>query len=723
MISQLVAPLTFKLVTAVRIRDSGTIKVKDKEEKKMMNGIYKDYLFDKYILVGKKKEENAENRIATFFSLLRLYNVRIIKGEEYLSQEMILYTAERLGKNVSEPFYKGFPKSVRKLSRRGLLIDQFFAYARTYGLGHFMGDEIHSLFEEKIVRENFKEEAEIKDFSIISEEEANEILCDKARDLLLSTRPLSEKNYELVKNVILDFDPKITEIASRNTAVKLLRDTRDVRFADHLYLSDMIRFLDELTHYEYKNSAMNKLNLKNQDRKFITTLIDRFFLLNKCDLRNCFEKKKIWNGLLHHIHYKPKTEKSREFVNAIRSDKNLSVYSEFEKMMENEDIIGAVDCLKKNKGAAAILRNMNYILSRCNSTEEVEYVFDNMGTKNGIVLMQLLIQYSNFKDDSKDNKARTFKFTKYNELIVHSETKYEVEKRRSYISKEEADILVEKIKNNLRDIYRNKLGKVYIEKGMEYYALPIQDTATQSGLGVLTRGSRIAIGETKKLRAFTYWEKVNDIDLSVFGLDENGTQTEFSWRNMYKNQSEVITYSGDQTRGFNGGSEYFDIDLEKFRTKYPEMRYLIFCDNVYSGLHFKDCVCRAGYMLRDKEDSGKVYEPKTVKSAFNINCESTFAYLFGLDLAKNEFIWLNMARQSESRIAGESKMAFLMDYLNVTDILNMKNFFEMQASELVDDKREADVIVTNRSLGDEEIAKNAQVIIEYDIEKMLSLMN
>ena len=32
-------------------------------------------------------------------------------------------------------------------------------------------------------------------------------------------------------------------------------------------------------------------------------------------------------------------------------------------------------------------------------------------------------------------------------------------------------------------------------------------------------------------------------------------------------------------------------------------------------------------MLRDWDDSGQVYEPKTVKSAYLVNCESTFAYL------------------------------------------------------------------------------------------------
>lgn len=49
-------------------------------------------------------------------------------------------------------------------------------------------------------------------------------------------------------------------------------------------------------------------------------------------------------------------------------------------------------------------------------------------------------------------------------------------------------------------------------------------------------------------------------------------------------------------------------------------------------------------MLRDWDDSGQVYEPKTVKSSYLVNCESTFAYLFGIDLFTNEFVWLNVAK-------------------------------------------------------------------------------
>ena len=53
--------------------------------------------------------------------------------------------------------------------------------------------------------------------------------------------------------------------------------------------------------------------------------------------------------------------------------------------------------------------------------------------------------------------------------------------------------------------------------------------------------------------------------------------------------------------------------MNEFRKEYPDVHYMIFCDNVYSRVNFDKCFCKAGYMTRDIEDSGNVYEPKTVK--------------------------------------------------------------------------------------------------------------
>lgn len=118
--------------------------------------------------------------------------------------------------------------------------------------------------------------------------------------------------------------------------------------------------------------------------------------------------------------------------------------------------------------------------------------------------------------------------------------------------------------------------------------------------------------------------------------------------------------------------------------------------------------------------SGQIFEPKTVQSSFTVNCDSRFAYLFGIDLIKNDFVWLNLARDSNAAVAGTTSMKFLTDYFNLTDIINQYTFFEMMAEEVVQSPDEAEVIITDKS---GPYPEGVEVIREYDFERVIALMN
>jgi len=141
---------------------------------------------------------------------------------------------------------------------------------------------------------------------------------------------------------------------------------------------------------------------------------------------------------------------------------------------------------------------------------------------------------------------------------------------------------------------------------------------------------------------------------------------------------------------------------------------------VYSGDPFSDCLCKAGYMMRDEEDSGEIFEPKTVESSFAITCSSTFAYLYAIDLQTREIVWLNVSRDSRERVAGETKMAFLLDYLNVTDVINLHDFACMLATEVVDDPSQADVVFSDTF---EPSREGVELIRSYDFERVMQLLN
>lgn len=372
--------------------------------------------------------------------------------------------------------------------------------------------------------------------------------------------------------------------------------------------------------------------------------------------------------------------------------------------------------MRQGKGEGTVIRNLNYLLSRCQTKTDIDYVLEHLHSKNPILLIQLYIHYMNYNEYS----GRTFKFTKNNMLMVHKETLFEVKRRKSFVSKEVRNLVVPLIYKNLLDIYKGKLGTVYVDERMKKIALPLQETTSMCGFRVLPKGSRIPLGKGKIIRGFTYWEKVDDIDLSVMGITDEGTQEEFSWRTMAFATSPAIVYSGDQTSGYNGGSEYYDIDIEKFKNTYPNIKYLVFCNNVYSRIPFIRCNCKAGYMIRKDINTGEIFEPKTVESSFVINCDSTFAYLFGIDLEWNEFVWLNIAKSGGTQVAGTTSFDFLFDYFKMTSIINLYDLFFMLASSITTHPTQADVVVTDEDVSTKE---DAILIRSCDYEKIVAYMN
>jgi len=676
---------------------------------------YKELLFEKHVLVNDYTEVSSD-QAETLLSLSKLLNIRITKGAGLVHPDMIVFASEMLGANVPEPFYKSFPRGVRELTSTQLLYDQLINYFITYDLGD-MSVPRHSVMEKELEREAFREVGSIKDFVIVDAREAMTRVGDAVADLLAGTRPLSDKQIEVIVKYIKETGTKPANIASKNTAIRILLETREMYCVRFIELSDVIKLVEEMNYRLYNSTNIRKLNLKNHDRKFIAAVIDKLIGEGRANVTDCYEKQKNWAGLLHHIHYKPKSVDGKVFASLMRSGINRSAYAEFEKEMNGRIIRNAVSVLKKSKGSGAVLRNLNYIISRCRTEDNIRYVLDNIDSRNSLLLMQLYLQYLRYKDE---RTPRSFSFAKFGLLKQHYESAEETARRKTHLPRATVEFLKEEVLKKLTANLGGKLGKVYIDPDMARYALPLQESTAQTGFGVLPKGSRLPIGNLHKLRGFTYWERVDDIDLTVIGLTGDGRQREFSWRTMVEQQSPAITYSGDETSGYNGGSEYYDIDIDKFREEYPDIRYIVFCDNVYSCLTFDKCICRAGYMLRDKDDSGQVFEPKTVQSSFVVNSKSTFCYLFAVDLERSEFVWLNCARASMSHVAGETYLWFLTDIINVTDLLNVKWFFELLATEVCDDIASADVVVTDKNI---DVPEGVTVIREYDTEKMIALMN
>ena len=345
-----------------------------------MNAIYKQYLFGKHYLVGDGNVANTMmDTFATLFTLAKKFGIRIVRGAKYARPDMIKETAFMLGEYVPEPFYRGFPDSVRQLSPDQLRFDQMYHYFCTYICGDFDGEADHSLFEENFERTAFKERTEPKLFSIINEGEATELVMKEAESLLKNSRPLSVSDYDFVRQAFADFSEKILpdKIPCKKTAIQLLYDTKDMRFANYIALTDVIKLVEYIQYTRYGSEKLNKLNLKNQDRKLITRVLDKLFAESSSDDHvDLFEKRQIWKGLLHHLHYKTNDPMIKLLISILRDSDvpNSSSMSWFELYMRVGQPENAADFLVLRKGTSALIRNLDYILSRCKTEEQVKEV-------------------------------------------------------------------------------------------------------------------------------------------------------------------------------------------------------------------------------------------------------------------------------------------------------------------------------------------------------------
>ncbi|MFC8428386.1 hypothetical protein [Streptomyces sp. NPDC057253] len=140
-------------------------------------------------------------------------------------------------------------------------------------------------------------------------------------------------------------------------------------------------------------------------------------------------------------------------------------------------------------------------------------------------------------------------------------------------------------------------------------ALPLSGRATAAGLGVLPRGSLSPV-DGELLRFFVYWkqkQRVTDYDLSALLLDARyDTVSWLSYTNLRDVEGE---HSGDITNAPDGASEFIDLRLGAVRGMYivPQV-------NIYSGERFEEAEeSFFGFMLREAEQKGQPFEPRTVR--------------------------------------------------------------------------------------------------------------
>lgn len=152
-------------------------------------------------------------------------------------------------------------------------------------------------------------------------------------------------------------------------------------------------------------------------------------------------------------------------------------------------------------------------------------------------------------------------------------------------------------------------GRLLLGPDILDVALPLSGRATATGLGVLPRGSLSAV-DGEQLRFFVYWKETGhrtDYDLSALLLHADYSTD--SWLSYTSLKAVGGEHSGDVTEAPDGASEFISLSLDRVRGAFivPQV-------NIYAGEGFEEVEeSFFGFMLRDREQRGRPFEPRTVR--------------------------------------------------------------------------------------------------------------
>lgn len=712
-----------------------------------MNELYKKKLLTKNILVG--ADEKYENYKASNYLLYTKCNTIVTKGMEYITLDTVKFLSSALGIGTAYPYYRNFPKSVIEEDEFTLRVDQLCSYV--FGLKH-------SIIEGETISRvpvDVKEAMDTKKQMVcITEIEAYKELKIIALKLLESTRPLNSDDIEFVRQLIFDciLDPAdIKEIKGIKNAIRLLAETKDDYFIRFIHTSDVLKLVEVIECKLYGRHTPNKLRITGSNLRFVKHVleatVDNPF---RYDPDRCVSKRKTWVGLLNRMHVGPNSssDKLLEFNETIRDKKFRSSMSVFEELMKTgpEE---AVKYLVKQEGQTMVQRHIVYILSRLSDMElDVMKRILNIAFRDSNNAISMLQLYKSIhKLGVNNNSPRIFSFTK-NELAKnHIETYEEMSKRKSYLSNTTRIYIQYAIYTYLQEKFDGCLGNVYIDGNIENITLPLSVEATNNSINSLPTGSRISIPEGRFLRVFNAWSKADDLDISLVAYFKNGEKKTVNWRSNTYDYKDMILFSGDETQGYEGGAEYFDLDLEKLLEN--DFKYLVLGSNVYSGDVFDNIESYGGFMIRNNMEVAslklvdignhrrgtarrqyskalyeEIYDIKTVCNRYKMSGSSRSNKILAVDVEKREVVWLNISESSQNRVVDENRSDWLLEYIEMASHLNMGTFVDIAGLNITDDINKADTIVTSDNNYDvSSLPDNTELIRPCDTDKILSVLN
>ena len=598
------------------------------------------------------------------------------------------------------PMYPNFPKQVMNASEAELF---FNAMTNYYGfmLSDMLNDPTLVVLPnyEKELRPFLNELHELRWIELGTEEEFDRVFTR----LLASNGSLSATDKEIVQWFAVNRDvgnllPQV--IPQKETLAFLVAKLSDPACLVPLLktATDALRVAVAMSDGDVSLAEPTKFrNLTKKERRFLLECLEN---CGSSMTEDMLRWKGRWIRLGERLHpgdFKNRFPRSLAAFDVLR---NGYPYATFNSLIEAAFIAKksdqALDILIQRPGDFA--RRLDHALRTLDKPDEVATVFLKIASKVSTpVLLQLWHHFSTRNDAA----IRAF-FPKGNAAKLQVK-----EGRLPRLQTELVQHLVNGIRDVLVERFRRlpSLGKVHIGENLKEQIVPFSQRSASREIQTVARGSSFDLPIGQTIRFFCWWKNLEkqdsgdgrvDIDLSASMFDSDWQYVaDVSYYNLRQGR---CYHSGDITSAPNGACECIDMDLPFVLES--NARYIVMSIMCFTGQSFLALPeCFGGWMMRQRPESGEIFDPRTVKDKVDITGSTRTCVPVIVDVQDRKVYWADLALKGRGQInnaarnsVGMSQIGKVMVALNKPSLFDLFLMHAEGRGTLVDDEAQADTI-------------------------------
>jgi hypothetical protein len=616
------------------------------------------------------------------------------------------------------PMYPDFPAQVMAASDLELYVNALAHYWGSF-VADVTGQSGYVILPSypKSDREPLQEETRLRVIDLGSKDDFERIFTG----LVGSNGSLSEDDKAVVAWFVETYGDGLLRLMPPEVPQKenlallaglLLKRTEPTFLRPHLKTAtDVLRVAVVLSGGDVSLAAPTKFRkFARRERRFLLRALEDCGAITEDMLR--------WKGywirlgeILHPFEFRDRFPKVYEAFDVLRNDRPFSTFSsQVEAGLRRRDDLGPViGLLRQRPGDFA--RRLDHLL-RCGGGEKAVSPFLQVADR--VATPVLLQVYHHFQTRPEPRRLRTF-FPKGNVAKVQVQ-----EEALPALPAE----LTESVASGVRAVLvrrfatRPPLGRVWVDEALRRYPVPFARRSASKSLRTVARGSRLELPEAGTLRFFLWWKNGKhrtDIDLSAVLFAGDWQRRGYVAYFNLREDTLGCYHSGDIVDAPEGACEFIDLDVQALRT--GGVRYVVTSVNAFTRQPYCDLPeCFAGWMARERPQSGEVFEPRTVQDKADLASDTTACLPVVLDLEERRAVWADVALTSLGWVnnvhANRDNLARLARAIVELDRPNLYDLFLMHA--------EASGTMVSREDA-ETIFSLHEGVTPFDIDTILSL--